>query len=251
MSWFACVSWKSEGGNGSKVMQSQLASVSSVILDVPRKQQKGFCRTIPPPGDAANHFQTIGGRISNLGASEHYIPEWIQSFPRNQKYSSNPKSDDWWSGRPDRWCQLTFCSGSDSESSSISKIAPFFFCHHMWNNQDLLVKQEEVPKDGNWNLGLSFELASSTKKTTTKAKTQNKIEKSSKQIEIYFWSDSDSFVIAKYSTCQILFSSLGDFLPAESESELKAKLFLFTISISIQKKTDNKSTIQYWIQLGI
>ena len=126
-----------------------------------------------------------------------------------------------------------------------------FFSVIMWNNQDLLVKQEEVPKDGNWNLGLSFELASSTKKTTTKAKTQNKIEKSSKQIEIYFWSDSDSFVIAKYSTCQILFSSLGDFLPAESESELEAKLFLFTISISIQKKTDNKSAIQYWIQLGI
>ena len=134
------------------------------------KTRKGFCHTIPPPVDAANHFQTIGGRISNLGASEHYIPEWIQFFPRNQKYSSNPKSDNKWSGRPDRWCQLTFCSVLIPNHHPSRKSRPFF-CHPVKQPRSSCEARRSA-KDGNWKLGLSFELASSTKKTTTKAKTQ-------------------------------------------------------------------------------
>ena len=184
------------------------------------KTRKGFCHTIPPPVDAANHFQTIGGRISNLGASEHYIPEWIQFFPRNQKYSSNPKSDNKWSGRPDRWCQLTFCSGSDSESSSIWKIAPFFLssCEttkiFLWSKKKCQGRKLEI--------GIVIRIGVVNKKDDDEGEDSKiRLKKSSKQIEIYFWSDSDSFAIAKYSTCQnqILFSSLGDFLSTESESE--------------------------------
>lgn len=140
------------------------------------KTRKGFCHTIPPPVDAANHFQTIGGRISNLGASEHYIPEWIQFFPRNQKYSSNPKSDNKWSGRPDRWCQLTFCSVLIPNHHP-SRKSRALFSVILWNNQDLLVKQEEVPRTeiGNWDCHSNWRRQQ--KRRRRRRRLKNKIEK--------------------------------------------------------------------------